>query len=218
VLARRDDGKLVLRNPLENVDTLPMAPGLVGLLGVMLGSTAFDTFSSTAWWINYSYSSSLSPTMLATSALLISVAIVMTAFVLASCLAGLLSGRRPLGTATEFAHSLVPIAVGYLIAHYLSLLVFAGQQALIRASDPLVDGSNWFGTAHLDVNYSVLTTRSIATIQVISIVTGHVLGVFSAHDRAVRLFPRAQAVIGQLPIMALMVGYTIGGLSLLFQG
>jgi hypothetical protein len=218
VLARRGDGKLVLRNPLENVDTLPMAPGLVGLLGVMLGSTAFDTFSSTAWWINYSYSSSLSPTMLATSALLISVAIVMTAFVLASCLAGLLSGRRPLGTATEFAHSLVPIAVGYLIAHYLSLLVFAGQQALIRASDPLVDGSNWFGTAHLDVNYSVLTTRSIATIQVISIVTGHVLGVFSAHDRAVRLFPRAQAVIGQLPIMALMVGYTIGGLSLLFQG
>jgi ABC-type anion transport system duplicated permease subunit len=75
----------------------------------------------------------------------------------------------------------------------------------------------------------VLTTTSIATIQVISIVTGHVLGVFSARDRAVRLFPRTRAVsvprslqslavIGQLPIIVLMVGRTIGGLSLLFQG
>jgi hypothetical protein len=218
MLGRRDDGKLVLRNPLENVDTVPMAPGLVGLLGVMLGSTAFDTFSSTAWWINYSYSSSLSPATLSTLALLISIGIVMTAFVAASCLSGLLSGRPPFGTAGQFAHSLVPIAVGYLIAHYLSLLVFAGQQALIRASDPLVNGSNWFGTAHRNVDYAVLTTTSIATIQVISIVTGHVLGVFSAHDRAVRLFPATKAVIGQLPIMALMVGYTIGGLSLLFQG
>jgi hypothetical protein len=82
----------------------------------------------------------------------------------------------------------------------------------------LVDGSNLFGTAHLTVNYSVLTTTSIATVQVISIVTGHVLGVFSAHDRAVRLFPHSRAVVGQLPIMALMIGYTIGGLSLLFHG
>jgi hypothetical protein len=98
------------------------------------------------------------------------------------------------------------------------LLVFAGQQALIRASDPLVDGSNWFGTAHLNVNYAILTAKAIATVQVISIETGHVLGVFSAHDRAVRLFPPRKAVIGQVPIMALMVGYTIGGLSLLFSG
>jgi hypothetical protein len=218
VLGRRSDSRLVLRNPLENLDTVPMAPGLVALLGVMLGSTAFDTFSSSAWWANYSYDSSLSPTQLASFALVISIVLVVTAFVLASCVSGLLSGRRPLGTATEFAHSLVPIAVGYLIAHYLSLLVFAGQQALIRASDPLVNGSNWFGTAHLEVNYSVLTVTSIATIQVISIVTGHVLGVFAAHDRAVRLFPRTKAVVGQLPIMVLMVGYTIGGLSLLFQG
>jgi hypothetical protein len=120
--------------------------------------------------------------------------------------------------ATKFAHSLVPIATGYLIAHYFSLFVFAGQQAMIRASDPLVDGSNWFGTAHLSVNYGVLTTTGIAVVQVIAIVTGHVLGVFSAHDRAVRLFPPRQAIVGQLPMMVLMIGYTIGGLSLLFKG
>jgi len=218
VLGRRADGALALRNPLENVDTLPMAPGLIGLVGVMLGSTAFDSFTSTAWWINRSYESSLSPSTLATIALLASVGVVTSAFLLVSSLTAGLERRSPFGTATEFAHSLVPIAVGYLIAHYFSLLVFAGQQSLIRASDPLVDGSNWFGTANLSVNYTVLTPSGIATVQVVSIVSGHVLGVFSAHDRAVRLFPAKRAVVGQLPIIGLMVGYTIGGLSLLFKG
>jgi len=55
-------------------------------------------------------------------------------------------------------------------------------------------------------------------VQMLSIVTGHVLGVFAAHDRSVRLFPARAAVVGQLPMMVLMVGYTIGGLSLLFKG
>jgi hypothetical protein len=218
VFGRRADGALVLRNPLENMDTLPMAPGLVGLLGVMLGSTAFDSFTSTSWWINKTYSSSLSPTELATIALVCSCGVVMALFCTASWLTGLLSGQGWSGMATKFAHSLVPIATGYLIAHYFSLFVFAGQQAMIRASDPLVDGSNWFGTAHLSVNYGVLTTTGIAVVQVIAIVTGHVLGVFSAHDRAVRLFPPRQAIVGQLPMMVLMIGYTIGGLSLLFKG
>jgi hypothetical protein len=218
LLGRRRDGKLVLRNPLENVDTIPMAPGLIGLVAVMIGATAFDSFTSTAWWINRSFESSMAASTLATLALFASIGIVLLALVSTAWLTGLLAGRRPFGTATQFAHSLVPIAVGYLLAHYFSLLVFAGQQALIRASDPLVDGSNWFGTAHLNVNYAILTAKAIATVQVISIVTGHVLAVFSAHDRAVRLFPPRKAVIGQLPIMVLMVGYTIGGLSLLFSG
>jgi hypothetical protein len=218
VLGRRNDGKLVLRNPLANVDTIPPAPGLIVLVAVMLGSTAFDSFTSSAWWIDKSYESSLTPSTLATIALFATVGVVLLAFVIAAWLTGLLAGRRPIGMATEFAHSLVPIAVGYLIAHYFSLLVFAGQQALIRASDPLVNGSNWFGTAHLDVDYSILTTKAIATVQVVSIVTGHVLGVFSAHDRAVRLFPAKKAVLGQLPMMTLMVCYTVGGLTLLFSG
>ena len=47
---------------------------------------------------------------------------------------------------------------------------------------------------------------------------GHICGVVSAHDRAVRLFPRRQAVAGQLPLLFLMIGYTVGGLLLLFAG
>jgi hypothetical protein len=56
----------------------------------------------------------------------------------------------------------------------------------------------------------------VATVQLVAIVTGHVLGVVLAHDRAVRLFPRGRAVLGQLPLLVLMVAYTVGGLLLLF--
>lgn len=215
-LGRRADGAIVLRNPLDNLDATPQAPGLVAVLGVLLGSTAFDSFTSTTWWYDRTFDSDLSPQTLASIALTISIGVVTAAFCLASWLAGLLSGRRAAGTATAFAHSLVPIAVGYLIAHYFSLLVFAGQQTLIRASDPMVDGSNIFGTADWSVNYGVVSVGQIATIQVIAIVIGHVLGVFAAHDRAVRLFPAKAAVVGQLPMMVLMICYTLGGLSLLF--
>jgi hypothetical protein len=54
-------------------------------------------------------------------------------------------------------------------------------------------------------------------IQVVAIVTGHVMGVVLAHERAVTLFERRVAVIGQVPLLVLMVGYTIGGLLLLFS-
>ena len=56
----------------------------------------------------------------------------------------------------------------------------------------------------------------MSVLQVCSVVTGHVLGVVLAHDRAVRLLPRRHAVVGQLPMLTVMVAYTVGGLSLLF--
>nr|WP_245541681.1 hypothetical protein [Sporichthya polymorpha] len=216
-LGRRADGAIVLRNPLNNLDATPEGPGLFAMVGVMLGSTAFDSITSTTWWYDRTFDSTMSPQTLASIALAMSIGGVTAAFCLASWLAGILSGRGPRGSATAFAHSVIPIAVGYLIAHYFSLLVFAGQQTIIYASDPMVDGSNIFGTADWTVNYTVVTIGQIATIQMIAIVTGHVLGVFAAHDRSVRLFPTRGAVIGQIPMMVLMIAYTIGGLSLLFS-
>ncbi|WP_028984403.1 hypothetical protein [Sporichthya polymorpha] len=216
-LGRRSDGSVVLRNPLNNLDATPEAPGLIAVVGVMLGSTAFDSLTSTSWWYDRTFDSSMSPQTLSSIALAASIGGVTAAFCLASWLAGVLSGRGPAGAATAFAHSVIPIAVGYLIAHYFSLLVFAGQQTLIYASDPMADGSNIFGTADLSVNYGLVTVGQIASVQMVSIVVGHVLGVFAAHDRAIRLFPNRGAVISQMPMMVLMIAYTIGGLTLLFS-
>ena len=66
------------------------------------------------------------------------------------------------------------------------------------------------------INYTILSARTIALVQVVAIVLGHIIGVIAAHDRAVRLFPPRQAVAGQVPLLILMIGYTIGGLLLLF--
>ncbi len=53
-------------------------------------------------------------------------------------------------------------------------------------------------------------------MQVLAVVTGHLLGVVAAHDRAVRLFRGPAAMLAQLPLLNVMVGYTVGGLFLLF--
>jgi hypothetical protein len=123
-------------------------------------------------------------------------------------------GVRP--AAALFAPSVVPVALGYVLAHYYSFLAVEGQRAFIRLSDPLGTGANWLGTSHLQVSYALATPVIVANVQVVAIVIGHVLGVVVAHDRAVRLFPRARAVVGQLPLLVLMVTLTCLGLFLLF--
>ncbi len=115
----------------------------------------------------------------------------------------------------RFAHSIVPIAVGYAIAHYFSLAIYDGQQAILLASDPFERGSNWFGTADWGINYDLISTGAIALIQVGAIVTGHVLGVVAAHDRAIGTFPRQFATRSQVPLLVVMVGYTLAGVALL---
>ncbi len=216
---RRVDGALVLRNPLENLDTLPVAPGLAALLSVMLGSTIFDSFSSTYWWFVNVETPAVHPAVWDTLGLLASTAVVLAAFSLAARLTGR-AAHPQAGASASFAHSLVPIVVGYLMAHYFTLLLFVGQETLIRASDPLADGSNWFGTAHLQVNFGLLTVSAIATAEVVSIVAGHIAADVRQLTTKKRSgpFPPRAAVVGQLPMMALMLAYTVGGLSLMLTG
>ncbi|NRQ34247.1 hypothetical protein HII36_20670 [Nonomuraea sp. NN258] len=218
-LGRRADGRLVLRNPFHGLDAVRPAPGLVATVCVMLASTAYDGFSDAPTWVNTLQTAAIGPTATGTLGLLAAVAGVALLYAACIAVAGLIgSGARGLGRRGElgaFAHSLVPIAVGYLVAHYFSLLVIEGQRAFILASDPLDTGLDLFGTAARTVDESVVGPGTIATVQVLSIVAGHVLGVIAAHDRSVRLFAPARAVAGQIPLFVLMVCYTLGGLTLL---
>lgn len=220
-VGRRDDGRLALRNPLDGLDALVAAPGLVATVSVLFGSTAFDGASASTTWVVHAQSGTLSPDTANALGLLATVVFVGLTFTAALRLAGRITdvtvpgGRRALPA--QFAHSLVPIAVGYVIAHYFSYLVFNGQQAFILASDPLGTGANLFGTAGRHADYTLVSVTVIALVQVFGVVIGHILGTVAAHDRAVRLFPRRAAILGQLPLLVLMVGYTIGGLLLLFS-
>jgi hypothetical protein len=160
--------------------------------------------------------SSVDPHLLGTLALVTAVLLVTGLFLVAAALSGRPAGLSPAASAGEFAHTLIPIVVGYIVAHYWSLLILIGQQTVIQLSDPLGNGSNWLGTGNRAIDPSLADATLVSVLQVVSVVTGHVLGVVLAHDRAVRLLPRRRAVVGQLPMLVLMVGYTVGGLSLLF--
>lgn len=216
-LARRPDGVWVLRTPLHGANAVPVENGLLATAFVMLGGTAYDGFSSEPRWYTFVQSSALPSELLMTAGLLGMCLIVALSMHLASAVSARLAGIPVRGLAAQFAPSLLPIAAGYLVAHYWSLLIFEGQNTLIRLSDPLGIGANWLGTAGLTANADLLRPTLVATIQVVAIVTGHVLGVVLAHERAVTLFERRVAVIGQVPLLLLMVGYTCGGLLLLFS-
>lgn len=214
---RRRDGRLVLRNPLDGLDGLAPAPGLAATACVLLGSTVYDSLSNAPIWVRLYQTSPLGVTVMGSLGLLAAVGVVAGMYVVATTLSGRAGDlpRRKLPGA--YAHSLVPIAVGYLVAHYFSLLVLEGQRAMIYVSDPFSTGADWFGTATLEVDQTIAQYPGvISTVQVLAIITGHVLGVVAAHDRAVRLLPRRAAVTGQLPLLVLMIGYTVGGLLLLF--
>jgi hypothetical protein len=215
---RRTDGALVVRQPLENLDGLKAQPGLVGMVAALLGSTAYDGFSNSSAWIGWAQNTDYSMTVLGTGALIAFVLFVLVTYSGATLLAGRLSHSTRRALPGLFAHSVVPIALGYVVAHYMTLFILEGQRTLIYLSDPLSNGANVFGTGLLAVNTDITNhSGAIAVIQVVAVVCGHLLGVISAHDRAVALFPRHNALAGQLPLLIVMVGYTTGGLILLFS-
>ena len=216
-LARRPDRVWVLRSPLHGANAVPLDRGLLATAAVMLGGTAYDGFSSEPRWYTFVQSSDLPSELLLTAGLLGMCLVVATSLHLAAAVSARLAGLPVRGLAGQFAPSLLPIAAGYMVAHYWSLAVFEGQNTLIKLSDPLGIGANWLGTGGLTPSAALLAPTLVATIQVVAIVTGHIMGVVLAHERAVTLFQRRVAVIGQVPLLVLMVGYTCGGLLLLFS-
>ena len=220
-VGRRADGVLVLRNPLDGLAELRPAPGLVVTVVVLLGTTAYDSVSSAPAWRGY-VQATPSPVLVSTLALVAVFAWVGLLFYIATRAAAEASDQDRLDAIArdrwpgEFAHTIVPVAMGYFLAHYYSLLVLVGQETAIKLSDPLGTGADWLGTGGRGVDATLVTPTGVATLQVGAILTGHLLGVVAAHDRAMRLLPPAYAVRAQLPLLALMVAYTVGGLLLLF--
>lgn len=213
----RRDGRLVVRSPLANLDTVEVAPGLVGVVGVLFGSTAFDSFKDSTPWVKFVQSSSVSGTLLDNLALFAFCAGVAVILALGTMTTGVGPDVRRSTLPDLFAHSVVPIIVGYIVAHYLTYFINVGQTTLIQLSDPLTRGDDYLGTADLSVNYWLSNQPTLlARIKVLAVVAGHVLGVIAAHDRAIRLLPQRHQLTGQLPLLVAMVGFTAGGLYLLF--
>lgn len=209
---------LRLVNPLAGLTAWRPPPGAVGVVAVLLGSTAFDSFTNTTRWIQTVQSSSVPSVLWATGGLLVMILLVLVTFVAA---AGWMArhGDRPAREyARTMAGSLVPIVVGYAVAHYFTLLVVEGQRVVVNLADPLGRGWDVLGAGRWAVDSSIFDhPTAIAVVQLLAIVVGHVLGVVAAHEKAVALLPARSALRGQWPMLVLMVGYTCAGLVLLFS-
>jgi hypothetical protein len=195
-------------NPLRGIAAIPPAPGLVALLSVWWGSTVFDGLIGTSWWATTSQRAVAGPGVLAEEAL----ATVVLAALVALVAVGyrLATGRR----AAELVGTLVPIAVGYTVAHYASLLTVEGPRGLAQLLDPV---------SAVPPVTEVPAPALVATVQVVAVLTGHVLGVVAAHDRVLAIATTAprraewrdRELADQIPLVVLMITYTVIGLYLL---
>lgn len=228
-LATRD-GRLVVRWPFSGLARRDHTPATLLVVAVMLGTVGFDGFTRTAVWQNLVADlqnpfvvsrpllADLIVTGTATAGLLVAIAFVVVVYKTASWLAAAYAGS-PVSLEAPFLLSLVPIALVYVVAHYFSLLVVQGQFVVPLASDPLGRGWDLFGTAGVTPTLNVFSPNTIWYVQVAALVTGHMAGLAVAHDRAIATFSeRGPAVRSQLPMLALMVLYTVTGLWLLSQG
>jgi hypothetical protein len=211
------DGRLRVRAPFSGLATLRARRGTVAFVCVLLGSTGFDGVSRTKWWQDViGANTGWDRTLINTLGMVWVIGIVVVVYVGASMGAAYLGGMADRnGAPMRFVASLVPIALAYAIAHYFSLFMVEGQNAIALLSDPFGEGWDLFGTATNVVNLAIVSTTTIAWVQVGSIVAGHIAGVVIAHDLAVEELPARQAVRSQYPMLAVMIVYTVGGLALL---
>ena len=134
-LRRNRDGRIAIGNPFDHLPSLPVRPGTVAVLAVLLGSTAFDSFSATPQWRNFvddNTGSTATATLLRTAGLLVFAGVVAATFWLAARTTGGVDRQRRRELPGLMAHSLIPIVIGYVFAHYLTYLVERGQQTIIQ--------------------------------------------------------------------------------------
>jgi hypothetical protein len=123
-----------------------------------------------------------------------------------------------LDVAKRYIFSLLPIAIAYEVAHYVSILVIEGQRLFYLISDPFGWGWNLFGTAQYEINYTALNLKMLWNVQVGLIVIGHVVAVIIAHAIAERFFKdRRRALISQYPMLVLMIFYSCLSLWIMAQ-
>jgi hypothetical protein len=107
---------------------------------------------------------------------------------------------------------LLPIALGYLIAHYFTYVLIDGQRIVIAISDPLQNGSDLFGTAFFEPTGSWLPPGLVWTIQLAAVVGGHMLGAWAGHVVAALDAPPAlqgrPLTVRQVPLAVVMVALT----------
>ena len=215
-------GRVVgVQPPLSGLTQLDIVPGTIAFVTVMIGTVTFDGLSQGRTWTTLGgpLEDVSTANVAATLGLLGCVAVVAGFYAVGSRLAHSFAPALPAARVRRgFVHSLVPIALVYVAAHYLTFFLFEGQGIAYLASDPLGRGWDLFGTASSAVDYGLISQNQAWYAQVGCVVAGHVAALTLAHDRALVLYGQARgAVRSQYAMLAIMVGFTTLALWLLAQ-
>jgi hypothetical protein len=211
----KTNNELHLRAPAAGLlDQRPLSPSEAFFVLVMLAIVTFDGLRETPLWAV----SDAHWTAAATAGLLTMPWVFALAIFGVCALMGWLTATSASELARVFVPTLLPIALAYHVAHYLSYLLVAGQVVIPLASDPLGRGWDLVGTARYQVAVGIVGARFAWYTSVIVIVAGHVLAMYVAHRLALARFSnRRTARRSQYPLAALMVAYTMLSLWILAQ-
>jgi hypothetical protein len=133
-------------------------------------------------------------------------ATLLLAAVLGGISAASLVAARWVGT-TRMGAGLLPVSVGYLVAHYLTYLVIDGQRIAIAVSDPLQQGWDLFGTAFFEPSGAWIPPSLAWMTMFAAVVGGHMVGAWAGH---LRVGPgrHTRTGLSQLPLALVMTGLT----------
>jgi hypothetical protein len=221
-----------LRTPLLGaIDARPGDMGMVLFILLLLSSTAYDGLHDTELWMSLFWTNALTWLLplwggdlgkaqeglmgayrvWRWAGLLVFPFLYLALYLLALRIGRWLTPAVPPAreAAWIFAFTLVPIGIAYNLAHYAAFFVVQVERLPALISDPLGKGSSGLGVPALNMGL-------IWHAQVAAILLGHAAGVWLAHLLALRTIgPERGAILGQLPLLVLMVAYTIFGLWIL---
>lgn len=171
----------------------------VVVIALAVGSILFDGLSQTQIWFDWFGLPGIGPKT------------ILLVLFLGIVVAAALGVTRAVGIAATAA-GLLPIAAGYLFAHYLTYLLIEGQRIVIAISDPFQRGWDIFGTAFYEISGAWLPPGLVWTLQLAAVVGGHMLGAWGGHVVAAMEAPRdlsASALrLRQVPLAVVMVALT----------
>jgi hypothetical protein len=187
----------------------PFATGLLGggwtrldivIIGIGTGSILFDGLSQTTPWFSVFGAPDVP---IKTLQLLGFLGIIVIAA---------LPVARLVGVSATGA-GLLPIAAGYLIAHYFTYLLIDGQRIIVAIADPLQQGWDLggFGWAFFEPNSSFLPPGLVWTVQIAAVVGGHMLGAWAGHVTFRAEHEAEETVTGrrrEVPLAVIMVALT----------
>jgi len=209
-------GGLRLRWPLSGLARVTVRPGTLPLLYVVLGATVFDGLARTTFWadltlerVGWGY------TAVNTLGLAWAIGIVTLVYLAATRVISSLIGGDPDTVARRFAPVLVPILAAYTVAHYVGVFVLDGQGFWFLASDPYGEAWDLFGTGDGTIDFTLVSTTTIAWVQAAAIALGGLGAVVVARDRAITDHEPRPALTAQYVFLAFTLAAATAAVAML---